>query len=321
MDRKGNIKSAVLFDREADAFHELLVYACPTHSLRDKCAKARVVVTILDENDNSPIIVYPSPNLNHTLHVPNHLSHASNATRVVAHDADATGSHSLLTYQSFDSTYFQINATSGVVVTTRKITAIEGSHYEFPVMVSDSGIPARSVNASIIFVFNSSAKAFYDPLRQKTVLKEDNNNMMIVIFVAVTSSILSAILVIAILFLAKSHNNEAESNAKKERKRNKKNKTINTEMDLKRNNALSSKLSKNKLKRYKQTHNRQAPDKLSDRSACCFYANEQKVGACCIIPPLVTRLRNLRQIHSISFFAKMIMLFLLRMCKYNLCFF
>ena len=250
IDSQGNLRSALSFDRETQGLLQTTVYACPLHSSRDKCASAKILVTIEDENDNTPVISHPSVYNNYTIYISNELSSDSNVTRIVATDLDSS---SVITYYASDSKYFRLNPISGIVTTTRSIKTTEGSHYEFPVSITDGGRAPKSVNVTIFFIFNSSAKAFFDPLNHDKVILDQNNGMFIIIFVAVSSTVFSAILVVAILFLAKSHHSREDRVAKKEVK-----------MKSNRNNSL---------KRQKQ--NTRSEEQLPSRG-CCLYANHDR---------------------------------------------
>ncbi|XP_076149198.1 protocadherin beta-16-like [Alosa pseudoharengus] len=112
-----------------------------------------VNVFITDENDNSPQILYPSPEGNSivTEILPKTTLANSLVSKVIAVDADS-GQNAWLSYQilkSSDSGMFVVGVHSGEIRTQRDISESDAMKHSFVVSVKDNGQPALSATCTV----------------------------------------------------------------------------------------------------------------------------------------------------------------------------
>lgn len=119
---------------------------------------------IVDQNDNSPVIVHPQVPKGSTFHqsFPLPVEPGYLVTKVVAVDADS-GHNAWLSYhllrETEDATPFKVERHSGEIRVTRALREPGVSH-RVVVEVSDNGMPSRS--ASLVLVISSEANAAHE---------------------------------------------------------------------------------------------------------------------------------------------------------------
>ncbi|ESN93346.1 hypothetical protein HELRODRAFT_88858, partial [Helobdella robusta] len=98
----GTIKSLVSLDREVTDSYNFTVKAynpsvSNTSTLKEVWSTTLVSVVVADRNDNAPVIIFPVPSLNDTVHITTNQKIGSEIARVLARDGDV-GTNAQLRY-------------------------------------------------------------------------------------------------------------------------------------------------------------------------------------------------------------------------------
>ncbi|XP_055498721.1 protocadherin beta-15-like isoform X5 [Leucoraja erinacea] len=169
-----------------------------------------VDVVILDQNDNSPVIVSPLPE--HGSNVMETISRFAEpgylVAKVSATDADS-GQNSRLTYHVFQATHrnlFTISEDTGEIWTIRGIETKDASKQRLVIVVNDNGIPSLSATVTIVLFVKGG-----DTIASATSLSKDHVftldlNLSLVIALGTTSIIFLVILIILALMVHKNRN-------------------------------------------------------------------------------------------------------------------
>ncbi|XP_063304082.1 protocadherin gamma-B2-like isoform X26 [Pelobates fuscus] len=204
-----NIETGVLyaqrsFDYEKHKEFEIQVTAKDNGS-PSLSSNTTIIIHIVDQNDNSPKILYPSAeNDGSALYelVPLTSKEGSLITKVVAVDADS-GHNSWLSYhfmQVSEPSLFSISQHTGEIRTSRVFEQKDVLKYKLVVMVKDNGVPSLTATATLSFIiadsFQQVAPKFTNHLNDEDSLP--NLQMYLVIALALVSFlfILSVMLVI-----------------------------------------------------------------------------------------------------------------------------
>ncbi|KAI4899904.1 hypothetical protein NFI96_019483 [Prochilodus magdalenae] len=153
----GNIFTMRSLDYEQmNAFKiEVQVQDAGTPSLR---SNVTVHVFVIDQNDNTPVVLYPAPSDDSgiQLTVPRSASIGHLVNKIVGFDSDS-GLNAWLFYSiapGGDGAFFQIGENTGELRTARKLSddeqdARDRSSYSFVVVVQDKGTPPKSTTVSV----------------------------------------------------------------------------------------------------------------------------------------------------------------------------
>lgn len=119
-----------------------------------------VNVFITDENDNSPQILYPSPEGNSlvTEILPKNTLAHSLVSKVIAVDADS-GQNAWLSFQIIKSTdlgLFTVGVHSGEIRTQRDISEADAVKQSLVVSVKDNGLPALSATCTVHLIISDN---------------------------------------------------------------------------------------------------------------------------------------------------------------------
>uniref|UniRef100_A0A670Y4S1 Protocadherin alpha subfamily C, 1 n=1 Tax=Pseudonaja textilis TaxID=8673 RepID=A0A670Y4S1_PSETE len=112
-----------------------------------------VSVTIVDQNDNAPVILYPDVrNASVAIEIVPRLANANYlVTKVVAHDPDS-GQNAWLSYHllhSSDTSLFQVLPNSGELRTSRSMRSSDPIKHKVVILVTDSGDPSLSSTVTL----------------------------------------------------------------------------------------------------------------------------------------------------------------------------
>ncbi|XP_026049404.1 protocadherin gamma-A11-like isoform X29 [Astatotilapia calliptera] len=160
-----------------------------------------VSVFISDVNDNSPQILYPSPEGNSfmTELVPKVAHGGSLVSKVIAVDADS-GQNAWLSYQIVKSTdpgLFTIGVHSGEIRTQRDISESDSTKQNLVVAVKDNGQPSLSATCSMYLVISDNLAEV--PELKDLSYNESNSKLtsyLIIALVSVSTFFLTFIIII-----------------------------------------------------------------------------------------------------------------------------
>ncbi|XP_056317526.1 LOW QUALITY PROTEIN: protocadherin-18a [Danio aesculapii] len=145
----GDIYALRTFDREDVSQISFLVQARDSGSppLR---SNVTVVLTVLDENDNRPVIMMPQL-WNHTADVPvskyAEIGDVVTVVRAMDHDAGANGDLSCSVVGGNEAGYFNMDPKTCEIRTNVSIQDVPQDHVELTVLVQDHGTPTLSARA------------------------------------------------------------------------------------------------------------------------------------------------------------------------------
>uniref|UniRef100_A0A8D0QTT7 Protocadherin Fat 4 n=1 Tax=Sus scrofa TaxID=9823 RepID=A0A8D0QTT7_PIG len=143
----GRLSTISSLDREEQAFYSLLVLATDLGS-PPQSSVARINVSLLDINDNSPVF-YP---VQYFAHIQENEPGGSYITTVSATDPDL-GLNGTVKYSisAGDRSRFQVNAQSGVISTRMALDREEKTAYQLQIVATDGG-NLQSPNQAIVTI-------------------------------------------------------------------------------------------------------------------------------------------------------------------------
>ncbi|KAL8605282.1 hypothetical protein ACOMHN_031222 [Nucella lapillus] len=209
----GVIKTNATLDRELRDRYEFAVVA---YDLGRPALSSTVSVTVrvMDENDNSPIFLFPSPH-NNTISVPHTLSPNTAVTALSAYDVDVGRNRELVFSRDGrnGTKFFDVTPRSGEVILVRALTEQELGEHVLAVVVHDLGFPTQLANQTLLYIHvyrgNQSALAAGS---DSTVFR---NTVLVVVMVAVTV-VLSVTVVVAMLLMKRNDRQRRLYRAKEE---------------------------------------------------------------------------------------------------------
>ncbi|XP_057205178.1 protocadherin beta-7-like isoform X13 [Triplophysa rosa] len=155
----GVINALKSFDYEQLKSFKVLVLARDNGS-PPLSSNVTVSVLITDENDNTPQILYPSPDGNSfmTEMVPKAAQAGSLVSKVIAVDADS-GQNAWLTYhiiKASDPGLFTIGVHSGEIRTQRDLSESDSMKQNLIVLVKDNGQPSLSATCALYLLISDN---------------------------------------------------------------------------------------------------------------------------------------------------------------------
>lgn len=201
----GNIYAMRSFDHEQVENFQITVQAQDA-GLPSQRSNVSVNVFILDQNDNSPVILVPGVQSGTTpqggVKVPRSAEPGYLVTKISAVDADE-GQNSRIFYQvlqATDPTLFGVALYTGEIRTMRPLVEKDAASHEVVILVKDNGQPALSASVSItLSVVDSlpdSQPTSYDPSLSP------HHNSDLGVYVISCLSAVSVVFLLAIVVLA-----------------------------------------------------------------------------------------------------------------------
>ncbi|KAL5011913.1 hypothetical protein ScPMuIL_010464 [Solemya velum] len=192
----GTVLTLQGFDRENISSYTFSVIAVDG-GINALTSTAEVRVTISDENDNTPVILFPdNMNMNSTVYVAHSTEPNSVIGRIVAEDADY-GKNSKISYLFVDgnsNNIFYLDVDSGEIFLNRELELKDIKSYNLVVSIHDNGDQQMTTRASLeisVFLSNVTTQA---PVYDDTEAK----NILIVVSISCVTFVLSALMIILI---------------------------------------------------------------------------------------------------------------------------
>ncbi|XP_069825382.1 protocadherin gamma-B1-like isoform X30 [Dendropsophus ebraccatus] len=161
-------------------------------------------ISVVDQNDNSPVILYPSPELDSSTFemVPWTSEPGSLVSKVVAVDADS-GHNAWLSYflQSSEPSLFTIDQHTGEIRTSRVFQEKDIMKHGIMVLVKDNGIPSRSASVTLNLVIALNFQQVLPELNSQPSKIEPQSNLQfyLVIALALISFLFMVTVIIAVV--------------------------------------------------------------------------------------------------------------------------
>ncbi|XP_043925784.1 putative protocadherin beta-18 [Protopterus annectens] len=148
----GNVYARSIFDYEKQRDFDILIKA-RDHGNPPLSSTATVQVSIVDQNDNPPMFLYPPTAEGYVAveMVPRSAEVGFLVTKVITVDADS-GQNAWLSYQllqASDTSLVSIHGQTGEIKTLRHIRVTDPNKHRIVIEVKDNGIPKRSASVTI----------------------------------------------------------------------------------------------------------------------------------------------------------------------------
>ncbi|XP_063304068.1 protocadherin gamma-B1-like isoform X13 [Pelobates fuscus] len=175
-----------------------------------------LIVHIIDQNDNSPNILYPSregADSGLFEFIPLTSEEDSLVTKVVAVDADS-GHNAWLSYhfmQVSEPSYFSISQHSGEIRISRAFQEKNILKHMAVVLVKDNGVPSLSATVTINFIVADNVQQMLPKLNNQFNNDEPKLNMQLYLVIALVIISLFFVLTIMLAFTSKCKENKSSA--------------------------------------------------------------------------------------------------------------
>ncbi|XP_028976980.2 protocadherin alpha-4 isoform X12 [Esox lucius] len=168
-----------------------------------------VNVFILDENDNSPVILppYSDPGSVHSENIPYSAELGYFVAKIRAVDTDA-GYNALLSYHISEpkgTNLFKIGTSNGELRTKRRMSDNDLKTHPLVILVSDNGEPSLSATVSIDVVVVESTGDMQTTFKQLPVKEESFSDLNLYLLIAIVSVAVIFLLSLVSLIIVKCH--------------------------------------------------------------------------------------------------------------------
>ncbi|XP_075712364.1 protocadherin gamma-B2-like isoform X27 [Rhinoderma darwinii] len=158
-------------------------------------------ISIVDQNDNSPVILYPSPVVDSpTFEMVAWTSEqGSLVSKVVAVDADS-GHNAWLSYflQSSEPSLFTIDQQTGEIRTLRIFQEKDTLKHGIVVLVKDNGFPSRSASVTLNLVVANNFQQVLPELNSHSNKIEPQSNLQVYLVIAL--ALISFLFILTVIF-------------------------------------------------------------------------------------------------------------------------
>ncbi|OCT88403.1 hypothetical protein XELAEV_18017034mg [Xenopus laevis] len=184
----GDIYALQSFDYEQD--REFLIQIMSRDNGSPALNSSAIVrICIVDQNDNSPTILFPSPDGGSTAYemVPFSSEQGSLVTKVVAVDADS-GHNAWLSYhflQDSETSHFGIDQYTGEIRTSRVFRERDILRHKFVVIVKDNGTPSLSATVTLTLIVADNFQYVLPEISNKSTKTDSQSNMQIYLVIAI----------------------------------------------------------------------------------------------------------------------------------------
>ncbi|XP_044136953.1 protocadherin gamma-B1-like isoform X11 [Bufo gargarizans] len=169
-------------------------------------SSATLRIYVVDQNDNSPVILYPSPEVDSSTFemVPWTSEQGSLVSKVVAVDADS-GHNAWLSYyfQSSEPPLFTIDQHTGEIRTSRVFQERDIMKNGIVVLVKDNGIPSRTSSVTINMVIADHFHQVLPELSSQSEKEESQSNLQFYLVIALALISFLFMLTVSIAVISK----------------------------------------------------------------------------------------------------------------------
>ncbi|XP_041442065.1 protocadherin gamma-B5 isoform X46 [Xenopus laevis] len=203
------------FDYEQNREFEIQIMAKDNGSPQLNCS-AIVRICVIDQNDNSPNILYPSPDVGGSAAyemVPFSSEQGSLVTKVVAVDADS-GHNAWLSYHFFqdsETSHFIIDQYTGEIRTSRVFQERDVLRHKVVVIVKDNGTPSLSATVTLTLVVADNFQHVLPGISNKPMKLDFRSNMQMYLVIAI--ALISFLFLLTVFFAVISKYRESKSPA------------------------------------------------------------------------------------------------------------
>ncbi|XP_047661149.1 protocadherin gamma-C5-like [Tachysurus fulvidraco] len=160
----GSIYAMHSFDYEKMKVFQIQVQA-KDHGSPSLSSNATVHVFIVDQNDNAPAVIYPSPLMGSVSHqrMPRSAKAGHLVTKVTAVDADS-GHNAWISYrlaEATDASLFTVTLHTGEVRTKRSVSEHDDSSQRLLIEIKDNGEPEQSTTVTVDILIEDG---FHEPI-------------------------------------------------------------------------------------------------------------------------------------------------------------
>ncbi|XP_026883859.2 protocadherin gamma-C5-like isoform X27 [Electrophorus electricus] len=201
----GSIFSMHSFDYEKSKVIQIQVQA-KDHGSPSLTSNATVHIFILDQNDNAPVVIYPSAVMGSVSHqrMPRSAKAGHLVTKVTAVDADS-GHNAYISYrlaEATDASLFSVNLHTGEVRTKRSVSEQDDSSQRLLIEIKDNGEPVQSTTVTVDILIEDG---FHEPVpdyRKKTTeLNQKSGKITLYLIISLASVSLLCLLTFFILLV------------------------------------------------------------------------------------------------------------------------
>ncbi|XP_026883861.2 protocadherin gamma-C5-like isoform X31 [Electrophorus electricus] len=201
----GSIYTMHSFDYEQIKVFQIQVQA-KDHGSPPLSSNATVHVFILDQNDNAPMVIYPSADMGSMSHqrMPRSAKAGHLVIKVTAVDADS-GHNAYISYrlaEATDASLFSVNLHTGEVRTKRSVSEQDDSSQRLLIEIKDNGEPVQSTTVTVDILIEDG---FHEPVpdyRKKTTeLNQKSDKITLYLIISLASVSLLCLLTFFILLV------------------------------------------------------------------------------------------------------------------------
>ncbi|XP_073505309.1 protocadherin gamma-B1-like [Phyllobates terribilis] len=201
-----NIETGVLYAQRSFDYEQnkefIIEVTASDNGSPSLSSNVTLFIHILDQNDNAPKILYPSPDTVGSVAfemVPFVSEPGSLITKVVAVDADS-GHNSWLSYhfiQVSDQNHFVISEYTGEIRTSRIFQEKDMLNYKVVVMVKDNGHPTLSSSTTLSLIIADDFQQVVPKLKNK--LKDEETQSNLQFYLVVGLALISLLFIITVM--------------------------------------------------------------------------------------------------------------------------
>ncbi|XP_075131393.1 protocadherin gamma-B1-like isoform X7 [Leptodactylus fuscus] len=207
-----NIETGVLYAQRSFDYEQnkefIIEVTASDNGSPSLSSNATLLIHVVDQNDNSPKILYPSADIGGSAvfeMVPFASEPGSLITKVVAVDADS-GHNAWLSYhflQVSDTAHFVISEHTGEIRASRSFQEKDVLNYKVVVMVKDNGDPALSATTTLSLIIADDFQQVVPKLINQVKDEETQNNLQLYLLVALALISLLFILTVMVVIISK----------------------------------------------------------------------------------------------------------------------